>query len=245
MAKPRAYLSHAPIVEAVVDFRVLRHSAVTADHFSDLTTVIGSEYAAKDWIQAIEARFGLHGGKQMEPMQVSQPLGWRYRAPEAIAQFRIDGFTFSKLEPYTTWDAVFAEASRLWQRYVEIAAPLEVSRIAVRYINRLKLPGPATLGRYLEAPPVLPKPIPQAVREFLTRVVVVDEARRASAILVQALEASLDPAVVPVLLDIDAFREGALSPQDGDIPVYFEQLRQLKNDIFFASITEETVEMYA
>jgi len=194
-------------------------------------------------MHSIEARFGIEGGRPVGPTQVHSAVGWVYRADAAIAQFRVDGFTFSKLEPYTTWEAVFGEADRLWRIYVQRAQPVEISRLAVRYINRLRLPAPVELGQYLEAPPVLPPPIPQAVREFLTRVVV-EAGNGASAILIQALEASLDPATVPLLLDIDAFREVSLLPDDPSIGQIFEQLRRLKNDIFFASITKRTVEMY-
>jgi uncharacterized protein (TIGR04255 family) len=166
-----------------------------------------------------------------------------YQAKAAIAQFRVDGFTFSKLEPYTTWEEVFGEALRLWNIYVHIAQPLETWRVAVRYINRLRFPAPAELGQYLEAPPVLPAPIPQRIREFLIRAVVDDPERNLSAIVIEASE-SLDPNMVQVLLDIDAFREAAIAPNDPSLIETFEQLRTLKNQIFFASITERTVEMY-
>lgn len=127
---------------------------------------------------------------------------------------------------------------------MQVARPLEVSRLAVRYINRLRLSAPAELGRYLSAPPVLPEPIPQTVREFLTRVVVDAPERSLSAILIQALDAPLDPSTVQVLLDIDAFRESAMPAEEPSLSEIFEQLRALKNEIFFASVTEQTVEMY-
>ena len=244
MARSRAHLTHAPIAEAVIDFRVLRREGIAADQFSGLAASLGPEYSQSAPMHSIEARFGMDRGRPVGPTQVQSPVGWVYQADGAISQFRIDGFTFSKLEPYTTWEQVFGEADRLWRLYVQIARPLEISRVAVRYINRLRLPGPAELRQYLAAPPVLPPPIPQAVREFLTRVVV-DDDNNASAILIQALEASLDPGTVPLLLDIDAFREVSLPLEDPSVAGIFEQLRRLKNDIFFASIIERTVEMYA
>ncbi len=100
------------------------------------------------------------------------------------------------------------------------------------------------LGRYLEAPPVLPTPIPQALREFLTRVRVEDEKRNASAVIVLALEPGVDPHAISILLDVDAFREVNTRPDDETLPNKFEELRQLKNEIFYASITEATAEMY-
>ena len=195
-------------------------------------------------MQSFQARFGIEQGRPVGPTQVQSAIGWLYQAPGAIAQFRVDGFTFSKLEPYTTWEDVFGEARRLWSIYVQVARPLETSRVAVRYINRLRLPVPVDLGQYLEAPPVLPPPIPQTIREFLTRVVVNAPERNLSAILIQALEAQLDPTMIQLLLDIDAFRELAVPPEDSSLREIFEQLRALKNEIFFASVTERTVEMY-
>ena len=244
MARPRAHLRNAPIAEAIIDFRVLRRQEVNAETFAGLAPSLGSEYGQSSLMQSIEARFGLDSGRLIDPKAVKSAVGWLYRSATAVAQFRIDGFTFSKLEPYTTWDEVFGEAYRLWQFYVQKAKPQEISRIAVRYINRLRVPGPADLREYLEAPPVLPPPIPQNLRAFLSRVHVEDSGRGASAVLVQALEESIDPATLPLLLDIDAFREVTLEPNDAALTGIFQHLRGLKNDIFFASITENTVRMY-
>src|SRR5262249_54904880 len=140
-------------------------------------------------IQSIHARFGMSEGREVVPTQVHAALGWVYQGDAALAQFRVDGFTFSKLDPYTTWEAVFSEADRLWRVYVQTAQPVEISRLAVRYFNLLRLPAPARLGESLEAPPVLPPPIPQTIREFLMRAVV-DDGNGASAILVEAVEPS-------------------------------------------------------
>ena len=245
MARPREHLTHAPIDEAVIDFRVLRRNDITSALFAGLMTRIGPDYNRSSEMHSIHARFSVQGGQPLEPMQLQAAVGWMYQAPTAIAQFRVDGFTFSKLRPYTTWEEVFGEALRLWNVYVQIAEPLETSRVAVRYINRLRFQAPADLGEYLEAPPVLPAPIPQSIREFLIRAVVDDPQRDLSAVLIEALESTLDPNTVQVLLDIDAFREAVFPPGDSSLRETFEQLRALKNQIFFASITERTVEMYA
>jgi uncharacterized protein (TIGR04255 family) len=244
MARPRFHLRHAPIAEAVIDFRVLNREGILPVSFENLGSLIGVRYAKRSAMNSLQARFGFDGGKLIDSERIQSVVGWMYQTEAEIAQFRLDGFTFSKIEPYTTWEEVFQEAIRLWRIYAEAASPRQVSRVAVRYINRMKLAGPVDLREYLVAPPVLPAPIPQAVREFLTRVYVDDVSRGASAVLVQALEPPVDPAVVSLILDIDAFCEVSASPEDPALPQVFEQLRQLKNDIFFASITEKAAEMY-
>jgi uncharacterized protein (TIGR04255 family) len=232
-------------VEAVIDFRVVRQEQVSAETFADLGSTIGEQYTKTGSIQSIEARFGVFHGKPLGASQTQTDIGFRYQTATEIAQFRVDGFTFSKIVPYTTWEEVSAEAFRLWKVYVNAAKPRQVSRIAVRYINQMQLPTVKDLGEYLTAPPQLPEPIPQTVRDFLTRVNVRDDRRNASAVIVQALERQMDPSTISLLLDIDAFREVNEELDDSGLIAVFGQLRELKNEIFFASITEKIVEKYA
>jgi uncharacterized protein (TIGR04255 family) len=245
MARAREHLQKAPIVEAVIDFRVVPQEQVSAETFADLRNSIGENYTRESSIQSIETRFGVVQGTPLKPWQMQTDLGYRYKTKTEIAQFRVDGFTFSKIAPYTTWGEISSEALRLWKAYVEVAKPRQVSRVAVRYINRMLLPNVKDLGEYLEAPPKLPAPIPQMVREFLTRVYVRDDKRNAAAVILQALEPRIDPDAISLLLDIDAFRELSESPDEPGLLSVFESLRELKNEIFFASITEKTVEIYA
>jgi len=244
MARLREHLRNAPIVEAVIDIRVLRGPDVSPDTFAGLATSIGRKYSQVDSIHSFEARFGIESGKILDPAQRRADLGWRYQAGKEVAQFRVDGFTFSRLEPYTTWEDVFGEAFRLWEIYFGLANPAQLTRIAVRYINRMRVSGSRSINDFLEAPPTLPPPIPPVIKEFLTRVHVADEPRSSAAVIVQALEPQIDPHVMSLLLDIDAYRELNLAPTDPDLPALFQQLRELKNEIFYASITERSAEMY-
>lgn len=245
MARPRSHLRNAPIVEAMIDFRVLRQDQISPTIFEDLKGSIGERYGEKSAMYSFETRFGIDKeGRFIDSAPVQAVVGWMYRAGTELAQFRADGFTFSKIEPYTRWEEVFGEALRLWQVYIDVAQPNQVSRVAVRYINRMRLSSVTDLRRYIEVSPQLPAPIPQAIREFLSRVYVDDDSRNASAVIVQAIEPRVDATAISLLLDIDAFREISVAATDPELPSFFEQLRGLKNDIFFASITETTAEMY-
>jgi len=244
MARPRDHLKNAPIVEAVIDIRVLRDLAASPDTFPGLTSSICQRYSQAGSIHSLEARFGIESGKEIPPAQRRADLGWRYQAGPEVVQFRVDGFTFSRLEPYTNWEEVFGEAFRLWEIYLNLASPKQLSRIAVRYINRMTVTGSRKIGDFLAAPPMIPKPVPPNIRDFLTRVHVEDKSRNSAAVIVQALEPQFDPNVMSLLLDIDAYNELTIVPTDPNLPVLFQRLRELKNEIFYASVTEECVEMY-
>jgi uncharacterized protein (TIGR04255 family) len=245
MARPRLHLAKAPIVEALIDFRVPPQAQTAVDELGSISAEVGVEYSQREQINVFSTRLDVNEGRVHQSAAAHSKVGWLYKSQNQVAQFRMDGFTFSRLEPYTTWGGVFEEALRLWKIYVQKTQPAQISRIAVRYINRMKLQGPATLKTYLTAPPELPEPSPQSIRDFLCRIHVTDSKSSASAAVIQALEPQVEPSSISLLLDIDAYRDRlTLDPNDPSIREKFESLRRLKNEIFFACITERTAEIY-
>jgi uncharacterized protein (TIGR04255 family) len=163
-----------------------------------------------------------------------------------VAQFRTDGFTFSRLPQYATFDQMRDEAHRLWNVYCNCLSPDAVTtRLAVRYINVMELPmGGFEFRDFLTAPPTLPGALPQSLSSFLERIVFQDPTTGASVILTQAFEGIAGDGRFPVTVDIDAFRDREYELADAGIWSYFDTLRTLKNDVFFESITEKTARLY-
>jgi len=59
----------------------------------------------------------------MKPQGTLQELGWnglRFQSADQlhVAQFKRDGFVFSRLRPYQTWEQFEEEAKRLWKLHV-------------------------------------------------------------------------------------------------------------------------------
>ena len=73
-------------------------------------------------------------------------------------QFRINGFTFNRLKPYTSWGDILPQVKDLWSLYIDIASPESITRIAVRYINNIEIPKPDNIvfSDYLKVPPKIP-----------------------------------------------------------------------------------------
>src|SRR5204863_7119814 len=72
-------------------------------------------------------------GPQIEPhLQGTRPIGLFFYSSDRknVAQFREDGFTFSRLKPYSDWADVFARASALWRLYQDTVGEADVTRIA-------------------------------------------------------------------------------------------------------------------
>jgi uncharacterized protein (TIGR04255 family) len=247
MATPR-HLSRAPITEAVIDLRCRVDSAFDVNSFRNLETAIG--YPVVKPIQLFEFHMKQEAGKEPENSQVNHVLiGWRFTSADGkqVAQLRKDGFTFSRLAPYTHWAEVFAEASRLYPLYLECAQPGEVTRPAVRYINRMPLPE-AEVGDFspfLTAPPTCPTDRQVVLNGFLTQVQVHDPVTGISATITQTIQSGGDsPGFVPVILDLDVYETRSFPPDAKTILARFDALRETKNSYFFSSITEKTAALF-
>jgi uncharacterized protein (TIGR04255 family) len=96
----------------------------------------------------------------------------------------------------------------------------------------------------LKLPPTLPEGLPELLSAFLQRFVIHDAGSQATVILTQALEAASSERPLPVILDIDAFRVATLPPNGSQVWEGLEQLRRLKNRVFFGCLTERAMEIY-
>jgi uncharacterized protein (TIGR04255 family) len=100
-----------------------------------------------DEYRGLQATFGMIQGRGRPP--VVQDLGfqgyfWKTSDEKTIVQFRVDGFTFNRLRPYTSWTELFPQALDLWHLYSRVSRPEVITRLAVRYINRIPLPAGVT-----------------------------------------------------------------------------------------------------
>jgi uncharacterized protein (TIGR04255 family) len=241
------HLPHAPIKEAIIDCRVKAPDGFKPLEFRSLKDEIGSDYPR------IDEQFGFEGQLRVEKGQLSQSarqtglMGVIFRSTsgENVAQFRIDGFTFSRLKPYTSWESIFPEAFRLWKLYANKMVPEFITRIAVRYINELRIPIQfGDFSEYLSSPPIVPPDLPRQIAGFLTRIVIPASEFGAEATITQAMVGPADPDFVNIILDIDVHRSRQYEIADERIGSEFEELRQLKNRIFFSSITEKTARLF-
>jgi len=247
MAKPR-HLSKAPITEAVIDFRCSLASEFDLESLKLLSEEHG--YPQCKAMRMFEFEMRQEGDKAPASKHVDQGLiGWRYSSADGlqIAQFRKDGFTFSRLAPYTDWDSSFAEASRLYRLYHAAAAPEEVNRIAVRYINRMQFPEKEVgdFSRFLTFPPAFPSERPVLLAGFLNQVQVVDPLSGISATVTQTIQhGGAEPGLLPLILDLDVYERRTFPADPETILTRFDALRDTKNRYFFGCITEETANLF-
>ncbi len=248
MARIRSHLGGAPITEALIDLQVRPSNDDGLKEVQEFANSLEG-YEQVGPIMRLQTTWELSKEGGAKEQSLSSELGVRLNSNDEkyVLQIRTNGFTLSRLEPYETWEVLLAEMRRLWSLYIDLVEPEVVTRVATRFINRLKLPmvPGEEFGDYLTKPPEVPEELPQAILSFMQRTVIPHPDNGVIANLIQLLEEGVTPDDhVPVMLDIDVYKMVNFGPDTEESWNLLETLRVYKNAIFFASLTEKTVELF-
>jgi len=241
------HYNNAPINEALIDIQVAVTERATPDALNSKYALISDLYPKHDVIHL--QQLGIHNqeGKPTSLTMNHGIAGYRYSSQDQcnVVQFRTDGFTFSRLKPYDSWESMKMEAEKLWNIYVEAVSPNTITRVGTRYINILKVPNGTDIGEYLSAPPQIPENLPQKIDNFLTRIHIRDPlSEETHGFLTQALE-KIQQGHASIVLDIDVFVAKSFNPTENDFWEKLEELRHFKNMVFKESIGQKAEELFA
>ncbi len=241
-------LAKAPIQEALLDIRVELPPDIDARHLESFGPPIATTYPnrteRKEQTLKVSLTAGAPGGELEASANVLGHL-WANDERTRIVQTRVDGFTLNWLKPYTNWEDLRGEGQRLWRMYAEIAQPVRVTRLALRYINRIEIPVEAgALTDYFRSLPIVADGIGD-VATFLMRCVVPDPGNGNVLFLTESMQpVAPEAASIPITLDLDAVHDRSYAPGDPTIWSKLESLRDLKNRAFFQSLTHRALEVY-
>lgn len=253
IAEPFQHLARAPIVEAVIDIRA--RPAVVLEEARlkpQLEAKLGS-YQFLDSMQHIQIQqeVNLQGDAPVSPV-IRHQLGWkglRFQSSDKkhIAQFNRDGFVFSRLEPYESWEQLYEEGMRLWYVYVELVQPVEVHRIGLRYINRIQLPpDELRVEDYLEPAPMPPKGLDVPFYGFMHQDTLAIPGHPYAINVIRTIQPPGAPGVqgLALILDIDAFTTQGFELDEALLEQRLLEMRWLKNKVFFGSITPKSLKLF-
>lgn len=242
-------LPRAPIVEAVIDIQA--RSAVMLEE-ATLKPQLESKlsgYQFLDSMKKLQHEVNLQDGASVSP--IIRELAWkglRFQSGDKkhIVQFNQDGFIFSRLEPYESWEQLYEESMRLWSVYVELAQPVEVHRVGLRYINRIQLPpDELRFEDYLESAPVPPKGLDVPFHGFLHQDTLAIPGHPYAINVVRTIQPpdALDNQGMRLILDVDAFTTQGFELDGMALKQRLLEMRWLKNKIFFGSFTQAAIKL--
>lgn len=243
----RVKLSNPPITEALIDIRVKLSNEFDIEIFDDLNKNHLIDYPIKEKQNEYFTDVKLENNKKPLLSKMSEGLrGFFYKSEDKkmIVQFRRDGFTFNQLPPYDDWESLTNKAKKCWEIYSEISRPIKITRLATRFINHIKLPLPIyDFAEYMTSPPQNPYNN-DPINGYLNRIQLVDIQNEISSNITQTLEKGTEKGEITLLLDIDTYIRKDISPHDVVIWDHFKKLQIKKNDIFFSSLTEKTINLH-
>ncbi len=242
---------NAPIQEALLDIRVVLPNDITLENLQSFNDEkLKAEFPIKKRRERMQGEISFDDKGQIAIAPASRETdGYLFSSDEKqkFVQVRKDGFTFNKLHPYSSWEEIRDESKTLWDKYKEVSEPINIVRLALRYINRIEIPYPiSNLNEYIiSVPPMLKRSTLKLNENFFLRFQLEDEKQELSGIVNQTIE--LHPPeepFLPLIFDIEVFSTQTFKPASEEIWQTFEKLHVYKNEIFFNNITEATQELF-
>lgn len=241
------HYKNAPITEALIDIRVELPAEFGFEQLQGIKNLVAAEYPREETFTMAMATISLVPEVQASTQHKKMGLKLWGPGDKQVFQARLDGFTFSRLHPYETWERLRDEARRLWDIYREYVKPIRITRVAVRYINQLNFPGSHVEPQdYLKTFPSLTPDLPKELRDFGPFVMSLHLPQpdlRGTLVINEASAQPKRPDTLPIILDIDLFAEQPEIADEASLWGLFQKLRERKNLYFEACITDRTREL--
>lgn len=235
-----------PIKEAIFDIRIGSLGKSSLEEIEKVHSQISETYPNKKKQINIVGKFELKEGIQISNETGSEVRGFIFSSTNNClqVQFRLDGFTLNMLKPYSEWAEFSEEAFRLWKLYQENFVPNSITRIALRYINRIEIPLPfIEFQEFISNMPPIPVCLPQTFHNFFMQVNVPCDNSGTGIIITETIEPP-SKEVLPFILDLDAFKIGDILIDSESLKKEFDSLRDLKNNVFENCITDKTRKLF-
>jgi uncharacterized protein (TIGR04255 family) len=249
MASRRQY-KYPPIEEAVCELR-FNASGWDITWPGQLFNLTKKDYSAKPRSQqqsivSIEPGTGLTVKPELLKTQLVSADGKR------LLGIAPGTFSIHELRPYSGWESFHERIRSSIQSLLTVANEIAVSRIGIRYINRIPITGEsAELSEFFTCVPDKTGNLPEAVMSFFARV---DFAYPQDDSIVRVTFASGDGSTdeLIVMLDIDAIWENQATPMvlapGSDAIKKFDlmlcDLRDRERNVFEGLITDKTRKVF-
>jgi len=230
-----------PITEAVIELRFAHAFEQKAVEDAAKRLAADGEYFYQDPEKTVEFKFdAVKETSAQKVVATGIKLSSLDRADVLI--FRTNSFVCSRLAPYLQWDTFKSRATRGWSVWRKVAGPIELSRIGVRYVNRIDIPpqsGPSIrVEDYLNLSPRLPAETREPLKSYAMQIVFPLESTPYTVILNSGTVPSPLVGYTSFLLDLDISRETELPRRDDALWQVLDEMREHKNRVFENYITD-------
>lgn len=238
------HLSKSPIVEAVIEFQTDFCGEWKTEAIKEFLIKQLPEYPTIKTEKKVTHKFIVGSPDEHNSNQVD--WGFRLKSQDNlyIARFNRDGFTCSRLAPYSNWEDFITEALRLWAIYYELSKPSIINRLEIRVIDRISvLSEDLRLEDYIKHAPKSPNNLSLSLCGFLHQENFILSNYPYGINIIRTIQPQVDNKV-DILLDIDVFTLNNFEINSDILNKYLTEMRWIKNKLFFNYITKKSLELF-
>ena len=241
----RRVYPNPPIIEAICELRFVESDDWNITLPGRLYERLQTEYASKpSQIRAITAELGI-SQDQKHSVNVENQLGsvqLSSKDNRHVIRVSPDSLSIHTLAPYEGWDDFAPRIMRVMDNYVDIAEPVGVSRLSVRYLNRIVIPETSfSLSEYFTAAPTSPNVSDLSISAFLWRNELEFSDAPISVVMNMATVES-EAGTSAFMVDLDVNQQwdtsGLLKPED--VSDAIDILHEREGLVFEGTITDST-----
>lgn len=235
-----------PIIEAICEFRFKPSQEWDWTIPGLIYDKVKKDFPKKRQQGSIQFQFQVTGQENAEAVQGNIARMQFLREDEkALVQVGPDILVVNHLRPYPTWSVFKGMIIDALDIYKQVAQPEGLTRIGLRYINRIDVPrSEAQIEDYLLAIPQVPEPIPQLFATWVQRVEIPFEDTNGLLALQSGSIQQPQQKELAFLLDLDFSTLRAESVALDSALIWIEQAHDRIEQAFEASITDNTRELF-
>jgi uncharacterized protein (TIGR04255 family) len=176
------------------------------------------------------------GQRLLPPRQRTR---FRHKDRPLLLQLSDDTFTVNALAPYPGWDILRSDVLNYWKRAVAALQPQSITRIGLRYLNRIPREAPdESAGSWLRPGDYLPSGALNGIPGSSSRVEAQLDAQNRLIVSLADIAAEDGEAKNEVLFDLDRIVEKQLAVEPASLETEIERLHGHIWDVFESAKTD-------
>lgn len=249
MARER-HLANAPITEAIVDF-IFEHAMEP-----DQLRAFGNQEVGQRpmWefgeLNSVETTINITSGEQFKQTQEFEGVRLQSNSDisdgAVVLQYRLNRATISHVGRYKKWENLAHDGMESASAFAAALGGDVVKRIGVRFINVINLNAPIA-DLIADAPKSIRSD--WELKDFMGRRVYQDAGGHvisiAMATVTKRSMVEAGPGNKGLMLDIDVIKECDMQLHSDEMVTALNELRDIKNTVFFGTLQEAALEGYA
>lgn len=233
-----------PIVEAVIGITA---RGSLNDTLIDRVKLLTAEYQDVKVQRQFQHKFKIEPttGVSEQQMQDLGFKGYRFQSKDKTQtiQFNTDGIIFSQKGAYPGWNIFKERFDELWGMYFELAKPMDIQRIGLRYINQILDPNMDERVEYFHANPQKPVNMELELKEFFYQEAYQEPNSEFSIAIMKGVQNQPNAGKAHIL-DIDVSTINPFLTNQELIDKKLNKMRELKNQSFHGSLTKTAREKF-